>query len=73
MQTAAITLAREPKNAPQHPLVMVKSNADLEAERQAKVDAEQAQNKPFINGLAGQIKSKWETARFARNTIEEDS
>ena len=50
---------------------MVKSNADLEAERQAKVEAEQAQNKPFINGLAGQIKSKWEVSRFARNTIEE--
>lgn len=71
MDTAAITLAREPKNAPKHPLVMVKSNADLEAERQSRVEAEKTQNQPFITGLAGKIKSNWETARFARNTIEE--
>lgn len=71
MDQAAITLAREPKSAPNRGLVMVKSNADLEAERQSKNEAEQAQNQPFITGLAGKIKNNWEVARFARNTIED--
>jgi len=69
---AAITLSREtPKNAPNRSLVMVKSNADIENERQEQVSAEQAQNQPFITGLAGVIKREWEISRFARNTIEE--
>jgi len=71
MENAAVTLSRSPKNAPQHPLVMVKSNSDLEAERLSKSEAESAQNAPFILGLAGKIKNNWEVARFARNTIEE--
>jgi len=50
---------------------MVKSNSDLENERVSKAEAEKQQNAPFITGLAGKIKSKWETARFARNIIEE--
>lgn len=72
MEQAAITLAREPKNAPDRSLVMVKSNADLERERiESQKKAEEQQNKPFITGLAGQIKTHWEQAKFARNTIEE--
>ena len=71
MQNAAITLGREQKNAPQHPLVMVKSNDDLERERVTKADAEAQQHAPFITGLAAKIKSNWEVSRFARNTIEE--
>lgn len=71
MENAAITLGREPKNMPKHPLVMVKSNSDLEADRVSKADAEMQQNAPFITGLAAKIKSNWEVARFARNTIEE--
>lgn len=71
MDQAAITLSRAPKNAPVHPLVMVKSNADLEQERLSKAEAEAQQNAPFITGLAAQIKSNWEVARFARNTIED--
>ena len=71
MENAAITLGREPKNAQNHPLVMVKSNDDLEKERLSKVDAEAQQNAPFITGLAAKIKSNWEVARFARNTTED--
>lgn len=71
MENAAITLSREPKNAPKHQLVMVKSNSDLEAERVSRAEAEAAQNQPFITGLAGKIKGNWEVARFARNTLEE--
>ena len=67
----AVALSREPKSAPGRGLVMVKSNADLEAERQAKEKAQEEQNQPFITGLAAQIKKNWEVARFARNTIEE--
>lgn len=71
MQQAAITLARDPKHAPGRGLVMVKSNADLEAERQAKDADREAQNQPIITGLAGEINRQWESARFARNTVEE--
>lgn len=71
MEQAAVTLSREPKHAPGRSLVMVKSNDDLEKERQSRVEAEEAQNQPFITGLAGKIKNNWEVARFARNVIEE--
>jgi len=69
-QAAAIELSRQ-SEAPNRGLLLFKSNDQLEQERQAKIEAENRQNDPFISGLAGQIKSKWETARFARNTIEE--
>lgn len=71
MQSAAVTLSRQPVSAPERSLVQVRSNTDLENERLSKSEAEAAQNKPFITGLAGEIKSKWEVARFARNMIEE--
>lgn len=71
MEQAAVTLSREPKNAPNRQLMMVKSNSDIEAERLEKSKAQEAQNQPFITGLAGVIKRDWEVARFARNTIEE--
>lgn len=73
MEQAAMQLSREaPRSAPGRGLVMVKSLSDLEAERQAKAQAEEAQNAPLMTGLAAKIKSSWETARFARNTIEEE-
>jgi len=71
MEQAAVTLGRAPKTAPNHSLVMVKSLGDLEQDRLQKVEAEQAQNQPFITGLAGKIKHNWEVARFARNVTEE--
>lgn len=71
MEQAAISLSREPKHAPNRSLVMVKSNADLEQERTDRAKAQEEQNKPFITGLAGALKSKWEMSRFARNSTEE--
>jgi len=71
MENAAIQLSRDPKSAPQRALVMVKSNSDLESERKDRAAAQEAQNQPFITGLAGKIKASWESARFARNIIEE--
>lgn len=69
-QQAAISLSRTPE-APKRGLLLFKSNSELEQERLDKAAAEERQNNPFITGLAGRIKSHWETARFARNTIEE--
>lgn len=69
MEQAAIQLSRESKSPANRGLILVKSNTDLENERKAA--AQESQNQPFITGLAGQIKSNWESARFSRNTIEE--
>jgi len=71
MENAAVTLSREPKNAPDRALIAVKSNSDLENERLARIEAEERQNAPLITSLAGVIKSNWEVSRFARNVIEE--
>lgn len=71
MEQAAVQLSRPMKAPEQRGLIAVKSNSDIEQERLDKAAAQEAQNTPFITGLAGQIKKQWEVARFARNEIED--
>lgn len=51
-------------------LVSFKSNAQIDAEQQAKYDAQQAQSQPVITSLAAEIGRRWEEARSARLPIE---
>jgi hypothetical protein len=54
-------------------LVIIKSNAQLDAEdaaAQAAQDAAMAQQSPVITGLAGHVRKCWEAARDAKQPIE---
>lgn len=72
MQQAAIPLSRgNTKTGLNRGLIVIKSNADLDKERQDEAEARRAQQQPVITGLVGQIRKDWEQARQARQTIEE--
>ena len=47
-------------------LLMLRTNAQLDAEHQARMDAEARQQEPLIQGLAAHLKSLWEPARLAK-------
>lgn len=56
----------------QNGLVVVKSNADLEAEEQARYKAEQdaQQRRMYEQTIAGQIRKDWEAAKRAKQEVE---